>query len=294
MVSKKRNQTSITRYTTVKKHKRKGHKRVKDGKVEYVKPATVSEYKREKPKPQISERKKGEIKEGKARDLLDNETKEFLSNFKDNRYLDKSGIKDEDIDMNKYYCWYCGGEHRYTSSDIGKRHLDGGQSMSKIPHSEIYDLEEIKRSMSIEDINRKLSKINNRLADNIRDKERLKLLKRKKDYSEALDIMKREEYERKEKEAKKNAPKIRKKLLKELEEYGIDVEVKPSKYQQDKDVFKIDGKYGALKTKYNYNGSYLVPALSKKPEYAFDSVKGNEWLEMVLESQKEKEEKDVK
>jgi hypothetical protein len=70
MSNRRKKQTSITRYTTVKKHKRKGHKRVKDGKVEYVKPATVSEHKREKPKPQISEKKKEEIKKGDSKKLI--------------------------------------------------------------------------------------------------------------------------------------------------------------------------------------------------------------------------------
>jgi hypothetical protein len=73
-MSNKRKQTSITGFTTVKSHKRKGYTK-KDG--TKVKPTTVKKHRREKPKPKLSKSKKEEIKKGDSKELIQQEEKPY-------------------------------------------------------------------------------------------------------------------------------------------------------------------------------------------------------------------------
>jgi hypothetical protein len=71
----------------VKKHKRKGHKRVKDGNIEYVKPAIIKPYER-KPRPKLTKKTETGILKGKAKKLFDkllgnDELSQFKEEFKD-------------------------------------------------------------------------------------------------------------------------------------------------------------------------------------------------------------------
>jgi hypothetical protein len=144
----------------VKKHKRKGHKRVKDGKVEYVKPATVSEHTRKDPKPSLNKSKKKEIKKGKAKNLMNEKT-----------------------NARQYYCWDCGKKHYYTS-DKGKLHLQK-IDLYEVPHTNSFNKEELVAKED-EFLVRQLGNINEEIKNDIYEDERLKLLRLKKDYEEAI------------------------------------------------------------------------------------------------------------
>jgi 3'-phosphoadenosine 5'-phosphosulfate sulfotransferase (PAPS reductase)/FAD synthetase len=162
----KKKQTNITKYTTVRKHKRKGHKRVKDGKVEYVKPATISEHKREKPKPQISEEKKKEIKEGKTKKLI-KDSKEYLKYGVEladwlKPYADDNSPPNEDIiipsstkkngepykrayDIGlQFYGKYNGDDFDHT--DLTNENFDKVILVHDAPHSVALFLEELRKN----------------------------------------------------------------------------------------------------------------------------------------------------